>query len=227
MEFICLVIKQNLTQANRIYNSIFNFRIKPAPRLILGVSLCGATGYILYLLLRKRPDAEECTYASTYLTGEDWSKLVIQVPRQFVPFIIGRKGQKIREIEDKTGTKISFEREINNENTCECTIRGVPVQCEQAQYIIEDLIEQAPVISTESFTVARILIVSVLGKNEENLNYIQERSGAKMWVSEDLGSEARVYIRGKFLYRRFCADVICRFVYNRYCASNNKCFNPN
>ncbi|GLV44789.1 papi [Carabus blaptoides fortunei] len=179
-----------------ICQSVKRFRITSGPRILLGISLCGATGYMLYLLLKKRRDIDETdAYSDTYVIDEEYGKLVIQVPRKYVPYIIGRKGQKIRELEENTGTKISFDCEINDENSCDCTIRGLLTRCEQAQYAIEKVMEEAPIISTESFAVARVIAPNVVGKYLENLRFIQDMSGSKLWLSDDTGGELRIFIR--------------------------------
>ena len=59
--------------------------------------------------------------------------VVMDIPVDKVGLIIGRKGQRIQEIRDKSGAQIRVKDD-------KVHLRGTPEQCEKAKKIIEEIL---------------------------------------------------------------------------------------
>ncbi|XP_032671094.1 tudor and KH domain-containing protein homolog [Odontomachus brunneus] len=148
---------------------------------LLGVSLTTVGITLLYeFYLRKEDD--KC---------KSICQVEFKVPNSNVAFIIGKQGCTIRDIEKKSGATINLRRRINNKNNkkCDstdkiCLISGSAEGVKLAQVMIQNIIDNIPVIDTYEFYVPYKAVKHILGKGRQNLQKIQEISHAKVMIDD-------------------------------------------
>lgn len=176
---------------------VYRSEIKSIATLAVGVSLCGVTGYFLYLLLKKDTDDD---YNDTIPITVKQFKLEIKIPVKCVRTVIGRNGSQIRDIERVSGTKICFKEQTTSDNYRICFIRGAKDKCAIAEKLITELVENQPVIETKDLWVPQVSVGRIIGRCGERIHYISELSGAKCFVTEidhsDSLGQRRIIVKG-------------------------------
>lgn len=149
--------------------------------LLLGVSLCGITGYMLYIFL-KRDDDDYID--GTIPQGTQFKSSEFRVPKECVRIIIGRKGQKIRQIQDETNTKVDFKDISNNDRETMCVVRGTMEACYKAEHLIEELIATQPILEYFEMFVPQASVGKIIGRCGEVITEIGNLTGAKINVDD-------------------------------------------
>lgn len=170
--------------------------IKSLATLAIGISLCGATGYFLYLLFKKDTDDD---YNETIPISVLQSRVELKIPKDAIRAVIGRSGFKIREIEKQTNCKICFKEQNSEEDFRVCIIRGEASGCGLAESLIQEVVANQPSIVVKELWVPRVAVGRIIGRCGERINYITQLSGAKCNVSEIMrneSSEVRIIIKG-------------------------------
>ncbi|GAB0100104.1 Tudor domain-containing protein [Sergentomyia squamirostris] len=176
----------------------------PVLPVLLGISLCGLSGALIYVYLKKRDSGPKKAINGTkrQKSVEEAKKLPenasveVIVRNDVVPLIVGREGASLKSIEEKTKTKIDF-REKDDCNQM-CTIRGQTAAVKDAQKIIKQLASR-PVTVTEEILVPQSACGKIIGRCGEALQEICRKSQAKVSVeSGDRGdgSKRMVMISG-------------------------------
>ena len=98
--------------------------------LLLGAALTGATGICLYLLLKKDDEFQSFQSIAVRQTN-----LEVRIPKEVSGVVIGRQGSTIREIQNKTNTRIHFKDESETDAHKVLSIRGKPVQLGISRYL--------------------------------------------------------------------------------------------
>lgn len=119
------------------------------------------------------------------------------MPNSSVAFIIGKQGCTIRDIEKKSGATINLRKRINNKKFDStdkiCLISGSAESVKLAQVMIQNIIDNVPVIDTYEFYVPYKAVKHILGKGRQNLQKIQEISHAKVIIDDsDLDFKSRM-----------------------------------
>lgn len=114
--------------------------------------------------------------------------VVMDIPVDKVGLIIGRKGQRIQEIRDKSGAQIRVKDD-------KVHLRGTPEQCEKAKKIIEEILlprdHQDRNSSPAGFKLVQDLFLPetlmghVIGKGRENINRIATNTGVSLKVRDN------------------------------------------
>lgn len=122
------------------------------------------------------------------------------MPRQFVPAVIGRGGMKIKDVEQRTLTKIRFSDNEITETERICVIRGTPENVTLAEAIITDIIASQPIIETYETSVPQRVRSALLEDRGNVVNTIQESTKAKIILEKgycaDPETMRRVIIKG-------------------------------
>ncbi|XP_076296127.1 tudor and KH domain containing protein papi isoform X2 [Lasioglossum baleicum] len=130
--------------------------------ILLGVSLTSVSIAVIYLLYKK--DEEESISRRNHVDIPKRVSIECEVPRQFVPAIIGRGGSVIKDVQNKTGTQINF-KEDNLECPMRiCIIRGPYENTQLAQEVIRSIIANQPIIETYETYVPYKVCARVLGR---------------------------------------------------------------
>ncbi|KAK7861624.1 hypothetical protein R5R35_010127 [Gryllus longicercus] len=177
--------------------------IKPSLiQLLVGVSLTGITAGLLYLLLGKdEDDVEELVQR---IKTSRSATIEVKIPKDCVGVVIGRGGANIKEIQDKSETKINFKDEQPEENFRVCIIRGTPEAAQLAESLIHEFISNQPLIEVTTVLVPQNACGRIIGRNGENIRSISRASSAKITVESSstndkscpAGPVRRVFIKG-------------------------------
>lgn len=71
--------------------------------VLIGLSLCGASAYLVYLLTKNNDEEENLPKSSAYRRTFE-----MKIPKDVVPTLVGRGGSNIKEIEEKSGCRINI-----------------------------------------------------------------------------------------------------------------------
>ncbi|XP_046607196.1 tudor and KH domain-containing protein homolog [Neodiprion virginianus] len=164
----------------------------------IGLSLTGASAALLYMYYKKDDDPNDIR--TTRLTTSRQNEVEIKVPRQHVPIIIGRAGAMIKDIQDKTETRINFSNDDKELPDRICKIRGKPESVHLAQIMIENIIANQPVIEVYETYIPQRACGRIIGRGGDTINHIQAVSGAKIMVEsssyKNPDSNQRIIIKG-------------------------------
>ena len=132
----------------------------------------------------------------TVITGEQsqlgYKTIFVQVPTQRVGLVIGKGGETIRALQEKTGARINLckDGEINNPHNMKSLVVYGPPQCiKLAQQYIDDIVSGNSYAGTFSITgdsevlmIPKEKIGQVIGKGGETIKEIQNRSQVKLTI---------------------------------------------
>ncbi|CAD6216288.1 GSCOCG00004439001-RA-CDS [Cotesia congregata] len=161
---------------------------------IIGLSLTGVFVGLYYYLYKK----EEESKGPITVREKKFMTIEVKVPRALVPAVIGRGGSTIKDIEQRTSTKIRFSEDNVDNPTRICFIKGTFECIKLAEALVIDIIENQPVIETyEMFVPTRVRSL-LLADRGEVINTIQATSNAKLIVEKGFSTDdkKRVIIKG-------------------------------
>ncbi|XP_018576864.1 tudor and KH domain-containing protein homolog isoform X2 [Anoplophora glabripennis] len=147
----------------------------------IGLSICGLSGYLLYLLFRKEEDDD---IIDVYAQASKFKTLEIKVPKDMVRALIGRNGKNIKLVQEQSNTRINFKDRDGAEDKL-CIIRGSIEACNVAENLILDFINNQPVLESEDIWVPVACIGKIIGRCGEKISEIRSLSGAKLVVGDD------------------------------------------
>lgn len=148
--------------------------------LFLGITACGVSGYILYLMFRKN---DEDDFLDGFSQVSKFKTIEIKVPKDVVRALIGRNGKNIKQIEQQSSTRINFKDcEGTEEKTC--VIRGCDEACVIAENLVQDFINSQPVLESEDIWVPNSCVGKIIGRCGEKITEIRSLSGAKITVND-------------------------------------------
>lgn len=165
--------------------------------IIVGVSACSVTGYLLYLLFKKLNDESEEDYNSRIRKRSNFKSLELQIPREMVRFLIGPNGKSIKAIQAESNARINFKDE-EDEKIRTCVIKGSTEACMFAQNLIQEFITKQPVIECSDMWIPQSFVGKVIGRCGEQILDISTKSGAKIDVLDGDRTEEvrRIILKG-------------------------------
>uniref|UniRef100_A0A182XCS0 K Homology domain-containing protein n=1 Tax=Anopheles quadriannulatus TaxID=34691 RepID=A0A182XCS0_ANOQN len=119
----------------------------------------------------------------------------INIPREHHRWILGKKGERLRELERTTATKINVPR-ISDESDA-ITITGTKEGIEKAEHEIRTMSDEQSRKAFERFNVPKIYHPFVLGAYGENLQKMMEETGAKINVPPQSVQKDEIIITGE------------------------------
>lgn len=142
---------------------------------------------ILFYLLLRQEEEYEVKRRKTETT--DHVVIKVTVPRAAVGGVIGRQGGNIKQLQEKTSTKINFDRPATAEE-CDrvCTIRGTPSDVKVAEELMKQCIEEQMSVITETVFVPGKACGRIIGRNGDTIRGMCRVSGAKILVDR-IGNE--------------------------------------
>lgn len=108
--------------------------------------------------------------------------VVLNIPREYHRFILGKSGKKLQEIELTTATKISLPRPDDKTNPNEIRIVGAKEGIDKARHEIEAIHEEQAKLAFERLPIPKVYHPFICGPNKENINRLSEETGAKISV---------------------------------------------
>uniref|UniRef100_A0A182M2B3 K Homology domain-containing protein n=1 Tax=Anopheles culicifacies TaxID=139723 RepID=A0A182M2B3_9DIPT len=119
----------------------------------------------------------------------------INIPREHHRWILGKKGDRLRELERTTSTKINVPR-ISDESDA-ITILGTKEGIEKAEHEIRTMSDEQSRKAFERFNVPKIYHPFILGAYGENLQKMMEETGAKINVPPQSVQNDEIIITGE------------------------------
>jgi len=116
----------------------------------------------------------------------DWD---ITIPKDDVPYLIGKGGQTIKKIQKDTNTRILSKLTLPNGDRI-YTIVGVPSAVELAENKITMHLMSQPVLSVTEITVPERVLGRLIGRSGENVRQMQTVSGARIDIPRIESSES-------------------------------------
>lgn len=174
----------------------------PALPIILGLSLLGAGGAYLYVLLKKRrrtlPSGDLVDFLTRKASKQQQEPVLVDliISNNLIPLVIGRKGYTLKHIQQSTGAEINFTD--HDESSQRCRIHGPTV--ESVEMAKEMILKETsrPITITEEVIVPQAACGRILGRCGDELHEICRKSMAKVWLEGRARSETerRVMITG-------------------------------
>ncbi|XP_069692009.1 tudor and KH domain-containing protein homolog [Periplaneta americana] len=170
--------------------------------IIIGLTVTGLStaAYLLYLLLRKDEDDYD-THVQRIKTSRP-TAIEVKIPKECVGIVIGRGGITIKDIQEKTDTRIHFKDELETDQHRVCIIRGTPEGAQLAESLIHDIMLNQPLIETLEMFVPQQACGRIIGRNGENIRSVSRASNAKIIIeggnssARDMVTTRRVIIKG-------------------------------
>lgn len=119
----------------------------------------------------------------------------ISIPRDHHRWILGKKGDKLRELEKLTATKISVPS-ISDESDI-ITIQGTKEGIEKAEHEIRTTSDEQSRKAFERISVPKIYHPFIFGPNSENLNKLIEETGARINIPPQSVMKDDIVITGE------------------------------
>lgn len=146
--------------------------------VLLGLSAFGFTSYMLYLLLKKNNEDE---LLDNYVRTSKHKTMEIKIPKDVIRGLIGRNGSNIKQIQEQSNSRINFKDKDGSQEKI-CIIRGSVDSCNIAYNLIQEFINNQPVLEIEELWVPPACIKRIIGRGGEKINEIQSLSGAKLII---------------------------------------------
>jgi len=119
----------------------------------------------------------------------------VTVPREHYRVILGKGGQRLRELERVTSTRINIPSQGDESEFI--TIAGTKEGIAQAEQEIRQLSAEQYKKSSDRITVPKIYHPFIVGPYSENLNKLQEETGAKINVPPQQVQKDEIIISGE------------------------------
>nr|CAB52798.1 drosophila dodeca-satellite protein 1 [Drosophila melanogaster] len=119
----------------------------------------------------------------------------VTVPREHFRVILGKGGQRLREIERVTATRINIPSQSDESEFI--TIAGTKEGIAQAEQEIRQLSAEQYKKSSDRITVPKVYHPFIVGPYSENLNKLQEETGARINVPPQQVQKDEIVISGE------------------------------
>lgn len=119
----------------------------------------------------------------------------ISIPREHHRWILGKKGDRLRDLEKSTATKITVPS-ISEESDL-ITIQGTKEGIEKAEHDIRTTSDEQSRKAFERITVPKIYHPFILGPNSENLTKMVEETGARINIPPQSVMKDDIVITGE------------------------------
>ncbi|EDX07677.1 vigilin [Drosophila simulans] len=119
----------------------------------------------------------------------------VTVPREHFRVILGKGGQRLREIERVTATRINIPSQGDESEFI--TIAGTKEGIAQAEQEIRQLSAEQYKKSSDRITVPKVYHPFIVGPYSENLNKLQEETGARINVPPQQVQKDEIFISGE------------------------------
>lgn len=156
------------------------------------------TAILLYWLIKSSKDdfEDEVEEKKKSVVTSRQTTIEIPIPSKAVGAVIGRQGQTIKELQEKSGAKINF-RDDNRADDSDRTllIRGTPEAAQSAECLVRKVIADMPVIVQEEITVPSHCLGRIIGRNGETIRQMSRASKTKIYIDrtkDDYRDQPRV-----------------------------------
>ncbi|KAL3854394.1 hypothetical protein ACJMK2_013665 [Sinanodonta woodiana] len=155
---------------------------KTSKILLLAVAM-PTTAFLLYWLLKSDEEEESKEGKGKKIITSRHTLIELKIPRKLAGVVIGRQGQKIKELQETSGARINF-KDDNGKEDEERTIqiRGTSESAQTAECLIRKIIADQPVKITTEMHVPAKCIGRIIGRNGESVRQISRSSNTKIYI---------------------------------------------
>ncbi|CAG9761158.1 unnamed protein product [Ceutorhynchus assimilis] len=119
----------------------------------------------------------------------------IQIPKEHHKWILGKKGERLKDLEKQTATKISVPN--MNDDSDVITITGPKEGIEKAEHEIKITSDQQSKKAQERLNIPKIYHPFIVGPFSENLNQLIAETGARINVPPPSVNKDEIFIAGE------------------------------
>ncbi|CAD7077490.1 unnamed protein product [Hermetia illucens] len=119
----------------------------------------------------------------------------VEIPKEHHRVILGKKGERLRELEKLTATKINVPNISEESDTI--TITGTKEGIEKAEHEIRTMSDEQSKKAFERISIPKVYHPFILGPFNENLNKMMEETGAKINVPPQTVFKDEITITGE------------------------------
>ncbi|XP_055371640.1 vigilin [Condylostylus longicornis] len=119
----------------------------------------------------------------------------ILIPKEHRPVILGKRGERLRELEQKTATKISIPSMTDDSDSI--TISGTKEGIEKAEHDIRAMVEEQSKKAFERFSIPKIYHPFIAGPLNSTLNNLMKDTGAKIIMPSQTATKDEISITGE------------------------------
>ncbi|CAL1537044.1 unnamed protein product [Lymnaea stagnalis] len=148
----------------------------------VSIELSMAKDQSMTLVINGRQDAVMKARREVVSRLQTQASTVLNIPREYHRFILGKNGKKLQEIELATATKIYLPRSDDKSNPNEIKIVGAKEGIDKARHEIEAIHEEQAKLAFERLPIPKVFHPFVCGPNKENIIRLTEETGAKISV---------------------------------------------
>ncbi|XP_059138756.1 vigilin-like [Physella acuta] len=148
----------------------------------VSIELSMAKDQSMTLVINGRQDAVMKARREVVNRLQTQASIVLNIPREYHRFILGKSGKKLQEIELATATKIYLPRSDDKTNPNEIKIVGAKEGIDKARHEIEAIHEEQAKLAFERLPIPKAFHPFVCGPNKENIIKLTEETGAKISV---------------------------------------------
>ena len=139
----------------------------------------------------------------------------VPIPKNYVGYIIGRGGSRIKKLQEDYGVKIHLRDETptDEDDTRTLVIVGDQESIAKAEESVKKLIEEklnAPQPQTLCISIPQSSVGKLIGKQGSNIRQMQRESGAKIEVDNGLATTSERFI--KITGQPSEIDYACRLI---------------
>jgi tudor domain-containing protein 2 len=165
--------------------------------ILIGLTVTGlSAAYLLYLLLRK--DEDDLDIHMQRIVTSRPTSIEVKIPQNCVGAVIGRGGRVIKDIQERSSTRIIFKREVATCAYQVCVIQGNKEGAQLAESLLHNIIVNQPLIESSEMLVPQHVYARLIGKSGDTIRSISRASNAKIIVE---GSSS-------FSRQQFCRVII-------------------
>lgn len=119
----------------------------------------------------------------------------IPVPKEHHRVILGKKGERLRDLEKQTATKITVPNMMDESDII--TISGTKEGIEKAEHEIRTMSDEQLKKASERFSVPKIYHPFIVGPYNENLNKLIEETGVKINIPPQSVYKDEIFVTGE------------------------------
>jgi len=170
--------------------------------VFVSLPVLGICATVLYLLHKKEEEDLQDTLQDVKTSRI--KTIEMKIPINSVGLLIGRGGSNIKELQQKTDTRICFNDRDNNEGDYRtCYVKGTAESAQMAEALIHEFITSQPPIEVHETWIPQKATGRIIGRHGENVRCITRASNAKVIIDsgfsrndQDSGGQTRVVIKG-------------------------------
>lgn len=132
----------------------------------------------LTFLVTGKPNEVQLARRQILVRFQTQASKTVSIPREHHRWILGKKGERLRDLEKQTATKINVPNV--NEDSDKLTITGTKEGIEKAEHMLRTLSDEQSKRAFERVEVPKVLHPFILGPHSETVNQITAETGARI-----------------------------------------------